>query len=330
MPLILYIERSDWMKFKKLRKLILLIGFGLLVAVLSKYGLTYVQYDIHSFSTKAIEATSDHNELYKEINKKADDYYVAPKNAHIDKVWKKTPGLTGRKVNVLKSYQKMKKKDTFDKEKLVYDRIPPKVTLEDLPAAPIYRGHPNKQAVSFLINVSWGEEHIPDMLKTLEKHNVQATFFIEGKWARKHKDYAKMIAEKGHTIGNHAFDHPDMANLSQESAKKQIRQTNDILESLTDQKPKWFAPPSGSFNHETVKIAAAENMETILWTVDTIDWKKPSTTVMNQRVKEKLHPGATILMHPTPVVKKGLDEMIRNVKKQHLSIVTIDTLLQEE
>src|SRR5699024_2346136 len=312
------------MKFRKFRKPILLLSVGIFIAILYKYGLSYLQYDIHSFSEKAIEATSDKDSLYKEIETKADSYYIAPKDAYIDKIWKKTPGHAGRKVNVLKSYQKMNKKNKFTEENLVFERIPPKVSLEDLSSAPIYRGHPDKQAISFLINVSWGEEHIPDILKTLEEHNVLATFFIEGKWARKNQKFVEMIAEKGHTIGNHAYDHPDMANLSPESAKKQIRQTNDILKSLMNKKPKWFAPPSGRFNNETVKIADEENMETILWTVDTIDWQKPSTTVMNKRVQEKLHPGATILMHPTPVIKEGLEELIMNIKEQDLSIVTID------
>src|SRR5690606_41874461 len=64
----------------------------------------------------------------------------------------------------------------------------PNKHLNDLQAAPIYRGHPEKQMVAFLINVSWGEEHIPEMLKVLSKHKVKATFFIDGAWAQKNVD----------------------------------------------------------------------------------------------------------------------------------------------
>src|SRR5699024_12731219 len=46
--------------------------------------------------------------LYKEKKRKATKYNEAPKNAVIDRVWKKTQGRTGIKVNVEESYQKMK------------------------------------------------------------------------------------------------------------------------------------------------------------------------------------------------------------------------------
>ncbi|UOR12684.1 hypothetical protein [Halobacillus amylolyticus] len=102
------------------------------------------------------DPVSSSNDLYKLIKSKQEDYYVKPENAQIDPVWKKTPGMNGRKVNVDESYKKMKKDGKFDEDKLVFDQIPPKVSLDDLEASPIYRGHPDKEMVSLLINVSWG------------------------------------------------------------------------------------------------------------------------------------------------------------------------------
>ena len=45
--------------------------------------------------------------------------------------------------------------------------------------------------------------------------------------------------------------------------------------SSNESKVRWFAPPSGSFRDEVVKIADDFQMGTIMWTVDTIDWKRP-------------------------------------------------------
>src|SRR5699024_2304277 len=129
----------------------------------------------------------------RKIKRKATKYKHAPKNAVIDRVWKKTPGRNGRKVNVEESYQKMKQHGAYDDTLLVFDEQAPEITLDSLPAAPIYRGHPDKMMVALMINVSWGEEHIPNILETLKKENVKATFFIEGKWANKHKDLVEMI-----------------------------------------------------------------------------------------------------------------------------------------
>lgn len=268
--------------------------------------------------------------LYSEIKTKSSPYKIAPQNAVIDKVWKKTPGLNGRAVNIDKSYKNMKKDGVFDKNLLVFDEIKPIVSLNDLPPAPIYRGNPNKKMVSFLINVSWGTEYIPTILKVLKEHHVKATFFIEGKWAKSNAEYVQIIAEQGHLIGSHAYNHPDMARLSEQEIKKQIESTNDTIQAITGEKPTLLAPPSGSFTDQVVKIAADNNMETILWTVDTIDWKNPSVSVMINRVVPKLHPGATILMHPTEAVVRGLDDLITAVKDKEYQIGTVEKLLSEE
>lgn len=86
------------------------------------------------------------------------------------------PGYNGIQVDIDASYKKMKGR-SFDERKLVFKQIPPKVHLDDLPPAPIYRGHPDKPMVALLINVAWGNEYLPSMLQTLKKHNVQGTFF---------------------------------------------------------------------------------------------------------------------------------------------------------
>jgi len=65
--------------------------------------------------------------------------------------------------------------------------------------------------VSFLINVAWGNEYLPDILATLKKQNVKASFFLEGRWVQKNPELAKMIVEAGHEVGNHSYTHPDMS-----------------------------------------------------------------------------------------------------------------------
>lgn len=276
------------------------------------------------------EVTRTEDVLYKEIQDKSPEYSQDPQNAYIDSVWKKTPGRNGAKVNLEESYENMKEEGTFKESLLVYDQTPPEVKLKDLQASPIFRGHPEKDMVSLLFNVSWGEEHIPDILNILNEHNVKATFFIEGKWAQQNSESVKMIDEQGHVVGNHAYNHPDMTRLTEQENTRQIAQTNEIIKAITGKDLKWFAPPSGNHTEQVVQVADALNMETILWTVDTIDWKNPSVSVMINRVINKLHPGATILMHPTPSIVEGLEPLIKNIKENGYRIGTIEKLLNEE
>lgn len=313
------------------RLAIQLVGFAFILvmtlgAIQNPYTIDYTE----ALKRSAITVAKEKNSLYEEIERKASEYEIEPQNAQIHKVWKAMPGLNGLKVDVQQSYRKMQKDGEFHPEKLVFKEIPPKVTLNDLPPAPIYRGHPEKPMVSFLINVAWGNEYIPRMLETLEKYNVTVTFFLEGRWVKKHPDLAKMIVDAGHEIGNHAYSHPDMKTLSPEAIREEIVKTNEIIKATTGIVPKWFGPPSGSFKDDVVKIAAEENMKLVMWTVDTIDWKKPDPNEMVNRVATKVSAGAMILMHPTSSTADGLEKLIQTMKEKEYQIASVSTLLSEE
>ncbi|MFC7061161.1 polysaccharide deacetylase family protein [Halobacillus seohaensis] len=280
-------------------------------------------------NNEAILPTAKTSSLYEEIEAKQKQYYIAPQDARIDKVWKKTPGLNGRKINVEKSYQNMKKSNKFNEKDLVFDKIPPKVSLQDLPSSPIYRGNEHKQKVTFLINVSWGEEFVPQILEILDKHHIKANFFIDGAFVQNNKQHVQMIEEAQHVIGSHGYNHPDFSKMDRNTAKENLEKANSILQAFTEEDIRLFAPPAGSFSSQTVEAADSLDMETILWSVDTIDWKNPTQEVLIQRVLARLHNGATILMHPTESTSSSLDQLIVLIKNEGYQIVDFPQLINE-
>ncbi|ABO66498.1 Polysaccharide deacetylase, putative [Geobacillus thermodenitrificans NG80-2] len=285
---------------------------------------------IESWRPAETAAVKERDKLYETIAKQAKQYEIPAQDAVIDKVWKATPGYNGLAVDIDASYKNMKKTGTFDERKLVFRQVSPRIHLDDLPPAPIYRGHPDKPMVSFLINVAWGEEYIPDMLETLKKHDVKATFFLEGRWVKNHPEMAKMIADAGHEIGNHSYSHKDLKTLSNADIRRELEKTNEVIEAVTAVKCKWFAPPGGSYRDEVVEIAAKLRMKTIMWSVDTIDWQKPSPSVIVKRVTSKVHPGAMILMHPTMPTAAALDELIVSIQRQGYAIGSLTALFDEK
>jgi len=268
--------------------------------------------------------------LYQSIIKNASTYETPASNAKVDPIWKAIPGYNGLKVNLAASHKKMKKKGVFDANQLVYDQVKPKIHLQDLPPSPIYKGHPDKPMVSFIINVAWGNEYLSDMLATLKRHNVSATFFLEGNWTKKNPELAKMIVSSGNEVGNHSYSHPDMKKLTAAQTRNQIIKTNEIIKAATGENCLWFAPPSGSYRDETVTIADELNMKTVMWTVDTVDWRKPSPEVLINRVMTKIGNGSMILMHPTESTAKSLDRLINLIEQKKLHIGTVSELMKEE
>ncbi|WP_066150109.1 polysaccharide deacetylase family protein [Halalkalibacter krulwichiae] len=268
--------------------------------------------------------------LYEEIVARADSYSEPARDARIDRVWKAVPGYNGIEVDIEASYDKMKKLEQFDEKRLVFKETSPNVHLDDLPPSPIYKGNEHKPVVAFLVNVAWGNEYLPEMLKTLKKHELHTTFFLDGSWVKNNPNLAIMLKEEGHEIGNHAYSHPDMSKLTAERINEEIQKTNSVIEATINVTPKWFAPPSGSFNQAVVDHARNQGMHTILWSVDTVDWRKPNSQEMVNRVLSKVHNGAMILMHPTEPTAQGLDSLITGIKEKGYRIGTVSEVLSEE
>ena len=311
-----------------MKKYIQLLG----IAFIALFIVNHFFSDEYGSATDANLTTAEkqNDSLLNEIKKAAKELYIAPIDARIDRVWKAIPGLNGVKVDVEASYKKMKSDGQFNKEKLVYVQIKPTINLNDLPPSPIYKGHPDKQMVSLLINVAWGNEFLPQMLSILKEHHIHASFFLEGRWVHNNPELAKMIIDAGHEIGNHSYTHPKMEAISAQKTREEIKKTNEVIQAITDKPVQWFAPPSGGFREETIKIAAEENLGTVLWTVDTVDWNKPTSAQLLQRVLSKVDNGSMILMHPTAVTAASLEQLVVQLKQRNFQISTVSELLSTD
>jgi len=191
---------------------------------------------------------------------------------------------------------------------------------------PIYRAQREGKTVSLMINVYEGNEWLEGYLEILDKENITATVFVGGIWAEKNGDLVKKIATK-HEIGNHGYNHKLHTRLSQEESRSEIQKTNKLIEKYTGKKCTLFAPPSGDVNESVVNDATACGCNTIMWTVDTIDWREKDVNKILGRVERKLEDGAFILTHPTEATVKALPEMILYIKAKGYSFVTVGSTL---
>ncbi len=197
------------------------------------------------------------------------------------------------------------------------------------PEPPIMRGNTAKKCVSITVNIDWGEEYLPEMLAILKENHTSATFFITGRWAENNGPLVRRIARQGHEIGNHGFSHPHVNNLSLDENIKEIQQTENILYQLTGRHTRFFAPPYGEYNETVLDAANKSNLQTVLWSIDTVDWQNPAPDWIITRVRNMAYSGAIILMHPTPVTIKVLPEIIKTLSGQGYEIVSLEKLLSE-
>ena len=191
-----------------------------------------------------------------------------------------------------------------------------------------YKGTNNEKVIAFVCNVDWGNEYIPVMLKLFDDNDIKISFFLTGRWAENNPDLVKSIQSYNHEIGNHGYNHLDYSKLSYNKNKEQISKTNEIIKEITGKSPTLFGPPSGAFNENTLKAAKDLNSKVIMWSIDTIDWRKDSTKdLIVKRVTSKAEESAIVLMHPTEETVKALPEIIKYLFKNGYKIGTISDVI---
>lgn len=198
-------------------------------------------------------------------------------------------------------------------------------------AAPISRGYSGRPNVSLMFNIDWGEEHLPAVLDILASAGVKATFFPTGTWAEKNPQLAAKIVADGHEVGNHGGAHNHVETMSRENLQRLIKSGEERICRASGAGPsKLFAPPYGEWTGDTVAYALECGYQTVLWTVDTVDWRLPAPEVIWKRALAGAVPGALILMHPTEPTVSALPTLIRELRAKGFVPVTVSENLSPE
>ena len=192
----------------------------------------------------------------------------------------------------------------------------------------IYSGNENSNKVSIMINVYWGNEYIEPMLKTLDEYNVKCTFFVGGSWASKYPEMLKDIVRRGHEIGNHGYYHKDQDKLSYDQNYDEINMCHQIVKKFTNIDMNLFAPPSGAFNKSTIEASGNLGYQTIMWSLDTIDWRDKDEKVIYDRATSQAKGGSLILCHPTEHTLKALPKILKFYEDNNLKACTVSENLK--
>jgi polysaccharide deacetylase family protein (PEP-CTERM system associated) len=81
------------------------------------------------------------------------------------------------------------------------------------------------------------------LLDVLEETNVKATFFILGYIAERHPELIRLIAEKGHEIASHGFNHQHITKQNQKTFSSDIMQAKLLLEDIISAPVQGYRAP---------------------------------------------------------------------------------------
>jgi len=98
---------------------------------------------------------------------------------------------------------------------------------------------------------------VPRILSFLKERNLLITFFIVGQDAALEKNRAalKSLAEAGHEIGHHSFNHEPWLHLyTEEQIEAEIIRAEEVIENVTGRKPIGFRGPGYSVSQTVIDV----------------------------------------------------------------------------
>lgn len=197
---------------------------------------------------------------------------------------------------------------------------------------PIYSVETPEKVVALSFDASWGADKTLDILKVLKNYDVKANFFCVGFWAEKYPEILKELHDSGYLeIGTHSNTHEHMAKLTARQIELDLSTSVNIIEKITGVKPSLFRAPFGEYNDTLLSVAAAQNLQTIQWDVDSLDWKELSALDMSSRILNGVKPGSIVLMHNDGKnTVAALPIIIEGLKNKGYSFTTIGNLTYKE
>ena len=175
---------------------------------------------------------------------------------------------------------------------------------------------------------------VEQILDTLARERVRASFFLQGRWVESTPETAARIEQAGHLVGNHSFYHARMPLLSDDGFREDVREAERVILEATGTNPKpYFRCPfgAGADDERTHRLLAELGYRHVGWHFEVEDWEpRHSGDDLARAVisgVEEHGDGAVVLLHSWPrSTGAGLAQMIGGLRDRGYDLVTVDEL----
>lgn len=262
------------------------------------------------YTEKVIDFIREKDPIMKNIKEYDKKNKIDAVNAVIDKN-KITPGVSGKKVDYDKSFQKMKKYGTYNESLTVFEEVAPTISIDDYYDKYISEGSGINNDVSLVFEVKNGD-NINNIINILKENSTIATFFVDGLWLENNQTLVSEMASLGHEI--------EILNYDNKYQELYFSSSLNLVNSITNLKPKYCYARYD--NKEVLELCEKLELHTIIPTIMTGNYP------YNDVVK-KVHKGSIIGFSVTSSVEIELSTIINYLKQKGYTIDTLDILLSE-
>ncbi len=198
-----------------------------------------------------------------------------------------------------------------------------------------YVGDATQKVIYLTFDCGYENGNTAPILDALKKHNAHATFFVVGHYLESAPDLVQRMVEEGHTVGNHTYHHPDMSKISDKASfQKEMNDVSALFKEVTGKElSMYYRPPQGKYSTTNLQMAKEMGYSTFFWSLAYVDWNvdaQPSYEEAFQKLTERIHPGAIVLLHSTSQTNgEILDELLCKWEEMGYTFGELGELIQK-
>lgn len=199
----------------------------------------------------------------------------------------------------------------------------------------ISRGISTQRAVALTFDDGPDPGSTPALLALLAKHQVTATFFLNGARAMHHPDIVADIIAQGHTIGNHTHRHDNF--IMCKSAKALLKEIQDAQQVFYQMgvRPLAFRPPVGITNPKLGKVLDQVGMYALNFNRRAGDQGNRRIKHLSKRILKGVAANDIIMLHDIRPSssdlydhwQQELDLIFEGLKARELVIIPLEALI---
>jgi len=165
------------------------------------------------------------------------------------------------------------------------------------PGEIIYFAPNTKKMVALTFDDGPNGSATEQILDSLKKYNVKASFFLVGANAERYPQIAKRIMAEGHLIGNHTYRHSRFDLITPPEIEQDVAKGAFSIENITGHKPAWLRPPYGINGAGLEAACRRQGCAIAGWSLDANDWNPHPVEDLVDAIADQATAGDIILLH---------------------------------
>ena len=174
---------------------------------------------------------------------------------------------------------------------------PPARTVDSVSGQPMYYVDDGPHVIALTIDDGPSPVYTPQVLSLLAKYRITAAFSMIGENVTYYPSIAREVADAGHTIVNHTWNHANLTSMKPAGVHSEIDQATDAIHGATGKHPQLFRAPYGAWSRTVLQHCVREKLTPLDWSVDPADWSRPGVSKIVKTIMRTTKTGSIILEH---------------------------------